>query len=94
VTDICEALARNRIGEVSARTGLTPRTIRYHGEIGLASPGYVAAASPDIPWRSTIGMRNVLAHGYFDIDAAGIAAVVERDVPMIARRVTEILEHL
>ena len=41
-----------------------------------------------------IGMRNVLAHGYLDIDAAGIAAVVERDVPMIARRVTEILEHL
>ena len=41
-----------------------------------------------------IGMRNVLAHGYFDIDAAVIEAVVDRDVPMIARRITEILEQL
>ena len=50
-------------------------------------------ANPAIPWRSMIGMRNVLAHGYFDLDPAVIAAVVDRDVPGIARRITEILEH-
>ena len=40
-----------------------------------------------------IGMRNVLAHGYFEIDAAVVEAVVGRDVPMIARRISQILEQ-
>jgi len=72
----------------------TQRWIEIIGEAASRLSDEVTAASPDIPWRSMIGMRNVLAHGYFDIDAAVIAAVVERDVPMIARRVAEILEHL
>jgi len=71
----------------------TQRWIEIIGEAASRLSDDITAASPDIPWRSMIGMRNVLAHGYFDIDAAVIEAVVEREVPMIARRITEILEH-
>lgn len=28
---------------------------------------------PEIPWRSMKGMRNRIAHGYFDIGLAGVA---------------------
>ena len=38
-------------------------------------------------------MRNVLVHGYFDLDPAVVEAVVGRDIPMIARRIAEILEQ-
>ena len=30
-----------------------------------------AAQHPEIPWRNAIGMRNILAHGYFTIDRCG-----------------------
>lgn len=36
-------------------------------------------------------MRNVLAHGYFEIDPAALELVVERDIPLITRRIKEIL---
>ena len=26
------------------------------------------ALAPEIPWSNIIGMRNILVHGYFDID--------------------------
>jgi uncharacterized protein with HEPN domain len=28
----------------------------------------VRALAPEIPWSNIIGMRNILVHGYFDID--------------------------
>ena len=71
----------------------TQRWIEIIGEAASRLSDDVTAANPDIPWRSMIGMRNVLAHGYFDIDAAVIEAVVGHDVPMIARRIKEILEQ-
>lgn len=36
---------------------------------------------PDVPVRGIVGMRNALAHGYFEIDAVAVWNVVERDLP-------------
>jgi len=71
----------------------TQRWIEIIGEAASRVSDEVTAANPDIPWRSMIGMRNVLAHGYFDVDPAVVKVVLERDVPMIARRITEILDQ-
>ena len=38
------------------------------GEAAKALPEQVCALAPDVPWRKIIGMRNVLVHGYFEID--------------------------
>src|ERR1043165_204160 len=35
---------------------------------------------PGVPWRQIIGMRNVLTHGYFEIDLDIVWSVVERDL--------------
>lgn len=39
------------------------------------------AASPDIPWRSAIGTRNRLIHGYSEIDYNVVWDTVTRDLP-------------
>lgn len=40
-------------------------------------PGFLTSNFPDIPWRAIIGMRNHIAHGYFEIDAEVIYEAVK-----------------
>jgi uncharacterized protein with HEPN domain len=49
---------------------------------------------PEVPWRQIIGMRNVLTHGYFDIDLGIVWSVVERDLGKLRSQVEAILDEL
>lgn len=39
------------------------------------------AAEPGVPWRDVAGMRDHLAHRYFDTDHAIVQATIEHDLP-------------
>jgi uncharacterized protein with HEPN domain len=41
----------------------------------------VLAAEPDIPWEDVAGMRDRLAHRYFDTSHAIVQATVDGDLP-------------
>ncbi|MFV0382612.1 DUF86 domain-containing protein [Paracoccus sp. (in: a-proteobacteria)] len=43
-----------------------------------------AAANGSVPWRSIRGMRNRIAHGYFDIDLHVVWQTVAELPPLIA----------
>ena len=38
---------------------------------------------PQVPWRSMRGMRNRIAHGYFDIDLNVVWNTVQEDLPAL-----------
>ncbi|MCF7965781.1 MAG: DUF86 domain-containing protein [Methylobacter tundripaludum] len=38
---------------------------------------------PDVPWRSMKGMRNRIAHGYFDIDLDVVWETVQTALPQL-----------
>jgi uncharacterized protein with HEPN domain len=40
-----------------------------------------AAAHPDVPWRAMRGMRNRIAHGYFDINLDIVWETVQTALP-------------
>jgi uncharacterized protein with HEPN domain len=44
--------------------------------------------------RRVIAFRNVLIHGYDQIDNAGVWRIVEADLPPLRRRATELLAEL
>lgn len=40
---------------------------------------------PDIDWKGVIGVRNILAHDYFDIDVEVIFKICQRDIPQLIK---------
>jgi uncharacterized protein with HEPN domain len=51
------------------------------GEAVKDLPDEVTAAEPEMPWREIAGMRDRLAHRYFDTSHAILAATVRNDLP-------------
>jgi uncharacterized protein with HEPN domain len=49
---------------------------------------------PEVPWAAIVGMRNILVHQYFEIDADIVWSVVESDLPRLKACFRAILETL
>jgi uncharacterized protein with HEPN domain len=67
------------------------RHLQIIGEAARALPVEVRALAPQIPWPKIIGMRNVLVHGYFDIDTDIVWQAVANDVPVLKPAVLSLL---
>jgi uncharacterized protein with HEPN domain len=48
----------------------------------------------EIPWSKIIGMRNILVHGYFEIDNEVVWSVVENDLPELKKNIQKILKEI
>ena len=55
------------------------------GEAVKALPADLLAHEPDVPWTQVAGMRDRLAHRYFDTSHAILTATVENDLPELER---------
>lgn len=53
------------------------------------------ASYPEVPWAAMKGMRNRIAHGYFEIDMGVVWETVQRALPDLIERLAAILaaEH-
>jgi len=70
------------------------RHLQIIGEAARALPQEVRALAPDVPWQKIIGMRNILVHGYFDIDTDIVWDAATRDIPTLKPRVERLLRTL
>ncbi|MER3399388.1 MAG: hypothetical protein C4316_12850, partial [Chloroflexota bacterium] len=70
------------------------RHLQIIGEAARALPEDVRAMAPEIEWPKIIGMRNVLVHGYFEIDTDIVWETATRDVPALKRKVEQLLRRL
>ena len=57
------------------------RAIEIVGEAASKVTPAGRARMPALPWRSMVGMRNRLAHAYFDIDANIVWKTVHEELP-------------
>ncbi len=46
---------------------------------------------PQVPWSRITGMRNRLAHAYFDVDSAVLWRTATQEVPALAERIETML---
>ncbi|MGD0551464.1 MAG: DUF86 domain-containing protein [Sedimentisphaerales bacterium] len=63
-------------------------------KIDLETDGKWLTKYPEIDWHGVIGLRNVLAHDYFDIDAEEIYKICRRDVPQLLKTVQRMLREI
>ena len=57
------------------------------GEAVKSLPDDLLASEPDIPWRQVAGMRDRLAHRYFDASRQIVRNTVEGDLPELERAI-------
>ena len=49
-------------------------------KIDRVTEGQLLAMRPDMPWQAIFGMRNHIAHGYFDIDVDVVCHVLQEEM--------------
>ena len=91
--DMCEAAhtARDLVAGMNLQAFLEDRRTQLALERALELVGEAARrvsagfrdAHPELPWRSIVGLRNVLVHDYGEIDPARVFAVAVRDIPLL-----------
>lgn len=63
-------------------------------QIDDMTEGKLFPERPEIPWEDVIGIRNHIAHGYFDIDGEVVFNVIKQDLDPLLEAVEYFLETL
>lgn len=64
------------------------------GEAVKALPADLLDTQPAIPWPQIAGMRDHLAHRYFDTSHAILPATIEDDLPELERAIGNLIRQL
>jgi uncharacterized protein with HEPN domain len=70
------------------------RNLQIIGEAARTIPEEVRELAPAVPWPQIAGMRNILVHGYFEIDTDLVWDAVTRDVPSLKPAIEQLLASL
>lgn len=49
---------------------------------------------PEIPWKNVMGVRDIIVHHYFDVDADEIFRICMEDIPVLKQVVCRIMNDL
>ena len=86
IVAIDEHLGRGALDDGLVFDAVRVRLIEI-GEAVRAISAELLASEPDIPWIDIAGMRNHLAHRYFDTAHAIVQATLDHDLPPLAAAV-------
>lgn len=67
------------------------RNLEVIGEAAKKVPGEVRSMYPEIEWKKIAGLRDILIHEYFGIDANIIWDILKNKLPHLEKHVRKIL---
>jgi len=70
------------------------RQLEIIGEASRNLSAELVQSHPEVPWSEIIGLRNRIAHAYYNIDQGVVWDIVQEDLPSLRRDVTRILEEV
>ena len=63
-------------------------------KIDRTTEGKLFAQYPQIEWRGAIGLRDVLAHGYFQIDPEQLYKICNHSIPQLIETLRQMIRDL
>ena len=69
---------------------MTERRLEIMGEAARRLSDNLRNEHADIPWQRIIGLRNVLAHRYDDVDDVELWRLIEEDIPGLVAQLESI----
>ena len=90
VAAISDHLGRGVLDDGLVFDAVRVRLIEIGEAVRAISPELLER-EPDIPWVDVAGMRNHLAHRYFDTAHAIVRATIEHDLPPLVAAVQRLL---
>ena len=63
-------------------------------QINRITGGDLLSERSEIPWEDVIGIRNHIAHGYFDIDAEIVLSVIKNDLLPLLKAIRYFINEL
>ncbi len=91
IEEFVTGLNRNSLARDKKTLFAVAKALENIGEAVKQVPSAVRRKHPDVPWKDMAGMRDVLIHDYFGVDAEIVWKTVREDLPPLKRRITEIL---
>jgi uncharacterized protein with HEPN domain len=70
------------------------QNLQIIGEASRSLSSAIRDQHPDVPWTKMIGMRNILAHNYFEVDLDIVWVAVEQELPNLKQSIEAILRSL
>lgn len=63
-------------------------------KIDRKTGGRLLGRYPAVDWKGVMGVRDVIAHDYFDLDAEEVFAICRTDVPPLAETLCAMIDDL
>lgn len=68
------------------------RNFEIIGEAATHVPSEIQARNPALPWAKMKGIRNLLIHEYFGVDAEVLWRTIQEDLPGLEESLSDLLE--
>ena len=94
ILEACRGQTRESFSNDALRTAAVERKFEIVGEALNRISKVDPVTAQRIPeYRSIIGFRNVLIHGYDDVDYGRVWQIIQADVPPLREMVIQLLEE-
>jgi len=82
-------LTRESFAQDTMRIDAVVRNLEIIGEAAKMIPESIRVEYPNIEWRKIAGLRDILAHHYFEVDLDIVWDVVQNKLPELERDLSE-----
>jgi len=68
------------------------RNLEVIGEAAKTVPEAIRSEHPEVDWKKTVGLRNILIHQYFGVDPELIWDIIQNKLPALEKQIQAMMK--